>query len=754
MKRALLCCLLLMLGAGPLAAQQIRVRSGEHENFSRLVFMYPAGTLWTVDPIDGGYRISTGSRGYSYDLAEVFRYIPKTRITAVQPELATRSLRIETGPGVHSSAFQLDGGALVLDIVDGAAPKADAAPPATRASTFIPRQSDDYLSLYWNDGPTQAAPSPADTTGTTAIDTILRPPDPRVQAAENDLLGQLARAASQGLITLHLPTPGSRPPSPTEAIAAPTAQDHAAPTDVTNHLALQSETVIDRDMAAGRLADNLSTQGLACPPDTEFDLQSWLTEASPADQIAEGRRDLVAEFDKPRAEAIAKLARTYAALGFGVEVRALYRAFSIQPERDDTVVAISDIVEGNAVDPGSRLPALTSCDGKAALWALLARADPPPKEEVNFGAVLRAFSSLPAGIREITGPPLSAKLIALGAPDVARTVRSMLARAPSEHVTALNLIDANIELDAGRVNQATELLDTVAKTNSDSAADALVASIENRLAQDKAIGQGDVENAAALAVQYSGTPTGAKLRRAEILGRASTGDFTPAFAALQRWSEGAPDPLAQKTRDDLFGMLARVPDSDMFLIAYFEHRGLVQDPPLPGRTQIVLANRLSESGFWQAAQELMSADSRQTSDGHLAMARAALAARDPAAAISHLLGVPGEAASRLRGEALSILGKHDVAQAEFADIGDATETVAEAWRSGNWSVVARDGTEVQKEFVSRFALPQESVALAAPSGAATAGPIGSAKALLEQSAADRKIYEDFMANQQPTGSTP
>ena len=33
MKRALLCCLLLLLGAGPLAAQQIRVRSGEHENF-------------------------------------------------------------------------------------------------------------------------------------------------------------------------------------------------------------------------------------------------------------------------------------------------------------------------------------------------------------------------------------------------------------------------------------------------------------------------------------------------------------------------------------------------------------------------------------------------------------------------------------------------------------------------------------------------------------------------------------------------
>lgn len=760
MTRILLFCLLLLLGTGPLAAQQIRVRSGEHENFSRLVFMYPAGTLWTVDPIEGGYRISTSSRSYRYELGEVFRYIPKTRIIGVRPDLDTRSLLIETAPGVHSSAFQLDGGALVLDIADGMGPDTETPVPTTGTSSFIPRAHDAYLGTYWNgtprpdsNSPSPITPSPVhDTNRAIAASSTPKLPDQRVQAAESELLGQMARAASQGLITLDLASAEEKAPPQAENRAQPLPLEDAAPTEVSNHLALQSQTVIDRDMAAGRQSDNVSARGIPCPPDAEFDLQSWLTDAAPAGQIAEGRRDLVGEFDKPRADAIAKLARTYTALGFGVEARALYQSFGLQPDVDDITLAIADIIENRAIDPGSSLPAMTSCDGKAALWALMAHQNLPPKEEVNFGAILRGFSSLPSEIRELTGPRLSTKLIGLGAPDVARTVRSMLARSPNDHATALNLIDATIDLDAGRVSQATELLDEVAKTNSDSAADALVLSIENRLAQGAAIGQGDVENAAALAMQYSGTPTGATLRRAEILGRASTGDFARAFTALRRWENDEPDRPNVATRDDLFGLLAKVPDDSIFLLTYFDERQMAQAPPLPEGTQIALANRLSTNGFWQAAQEILSSKSRQTTEGHIALARAALAARDPAAAISHLRGAPGETASRLRGEALSILGQHETAQAEFAEIGDPTETVAEAWRSGNWPVVARHGTDLQKEFVSRFALPPESARPAVQE--ATTGPVGSAKALLEQSAADRRAYQEYMASQQLTAASP
>jgi len=753
MKRAFLCCILLLFAAVPAAAQQITVRSGEHENFSRLVFMYPAGTPWAIEPVENGYRLNTGSKDFRYALASVFRYIPKTRISSVRPDMATGSLMIDTAPGVHSLAFQLESGALVLDIVDGSEPVQAPVKPA-EGSVFTPNMRDPYLGLYWGEGGARSGhPTALSSPASTSIsDPILKPPDPRVRAAEADLLDQLGRAASQGLITLELPSRQAPTRESSGHASDAGATEPSTPTATADHLALKSETVIDRDAAASPGASSLSASGLACPPDREFDLQSWLTDAPAAEQIAEGRRDLLGEFDRPRREAIDKLAHTYVALGFGREARALYQAFNVHPEDGDPVIAIADLIEDRPLDSPSPLAGLTSCDGKVAMWALLAHPDVPAKEEMNFGAMLRAFSSLPPGIRELIGPRLSSKLIDLGASDVARTVRSMLARAPADHAIALDLIDANIDLSRGDLTRATDLLDAVAKSNSAEAADALVLSIDTKLSQGQAIGQDDVENASALSLQFAGTETGNHLKRAEILGRASTGQFEQAFAALRGWNAISGDTDINRTRDDLFGLLAKVPDNDLFLVTYFAERDLARNPNLPDKTQVALANRLSEHGFWRASAEILGNATRQTEEGHLALAQIALAAQDPSAAIAHLQGIAGATASRLRGEALSILGEHDFAQAEFARIGDVNETVSEAWRSGNWNVVTREGTALQKRFVDRFAGPDQ-ISQSTNDGQAN-GPLSAARALIDQSMSDRKTFLEFMQSQQTLQDGP
>ncbi|SOC06838.1 hypothetical protein [Rhodobacter maris] len=768
--------------ASPGVAQQIDVRSGEHDGFSRLVFMFPPGTGWRTERVEGGYRLETETPR-RFDLANVFRLIPKDRIRAVSADLDERSVFIETGPEVHLESFQLPIGAVVIDIADGADTTPIAAAgmqpgPVPPARSYRPEPNQGYLDLYWAGRPAapqpgpppgdagegitaEVAPKPAPPPEPSPEFTRLVAPDPRINAAELALIDQLGRAASQGLITMQMPADAPAHeathdgPAPTAELAAEHAPDtsHAAATqggDATGHpsaapkeegLALQSETVIDRDMAALFDASRLTELGHSCPSDRGYDLQSWLSEAPPAQQISEARRDLLEEFDKPRAESLEHLAQIYIALGFGAEAHALYPAFGLDtPPR---IAALADLVEGNRPPPRPEFGAQISCNGKAALWALLALPEPPAKAMVNFGAVVRAYAALPGDIRNLIGPQLSARLIEVGAPDVAATVRSMLARAPVNTATALDVIDAQIDLSAGKVATATERLDRVAKSGNETAAEALALSIETKLSEGVAIAQADVENASALALQLRGSPLGAQLTRAAILGEGSTGQFDAAFHALELWDTPEEDAVRERTRNDLVAMQAKLPDDKRFIETFFRHRNAWSPEQIAPEVQVALADRLARIGFWISARTVIAPETRGTPGGRLALARAALAGHDAAAAYSHLIGLDGENAAQLRGEALSLLGRHDSAEQAFAEAGDTTSQTEAAWRAGDWRHVADAGSETQKRFLALFedgAAPAASDA----TGAQPPGPIAAANDLLARSEAERAAFAKLM----------
>lgn len=742
--RLLALVLALLALAGPGQAQQIAVRSGEHDGFSRLVFMYPAGTSWSVEAAPGGLRLSTPSSTFRYNLADVFRFIPKTRILSVEPALDKRSVFIATSDAVHPDTFQLPIGAVVLDVVDGAQ-----TPPLTIAEktipSFKPQPKNSYLDLFWSGRTATEAPTqePVAAAQTPAAENPLAPalslPDSRVEAAERELFDQLGRAASQGLIELELPAHAPAAAAEGGETSPPPAESAPLPED---HLALRSQTVIDRDTASGHGGVGLAANGHSCLPDAEFDLQAWLSDKPATEQIASARRDLVGEFDRPRIQGVETLARTYLALGMGTEAKALYRVFGLAETMPQSVALIASILDGIPYENQTDLQAFVACDGKVALWAVLALEAPPKKGDVNFGALLRAFSALPPPIREIVGARLSARLIEVGAADVAATVRSMLARAPVEPQESLRLVDAQIGLSEGRATEAAELLDSVAAGNSEVAANALALAIETRLSQKAAIAQEDVENAGALARELAQTPLGYKLKRAEILGLGSTGQFDDAFASLTDWPEAEEAELLDQTRNDLFVMLATVPDDDLFVTTYFGHKDLAESREFPSEIEVLLANRLTSSGFWQSARNILSPSARRTDEGKLALARAALTGRDAAAALAYLTQTQGEAAAALRGEALSMLGKHDNAEGEFARAGDVDALVEEAWRSGNWPLVAQKGSEAQKQFLALFDAEN---APGMPSDAGPPlGPLTEAQRLIERSASERDAFQQLM----------
>lgn len=743
MTRFILALGVILLVGAPAAAQQIAVRSGEHETFSRLVFMLPPGTVWTTERVAGGYRFTTPGQETRFDLSRVFDLIPKTRILSVTPDVDARSVFIETPPSVRLESFPLPIGAAVIDIVDGPEPDTPVPPvPVTPAAqSFRPLPDRAYLDLYWSKpapqqppaaDPAPAAPPPARVVSPLAL------PDARVRTAERDLVEQLGRAASQGLITVELPRQAPKAAPEAAAEPAPAAPpDAAAP-----ELALQSETVIDRDTASAVARHQLSRSGHSCPPDEDFDILAWQTDKPAHEQFTEARQDLVGEFDRPRPEAVLKLARVYVAFGFGAEAKATLRSFGISPEEAGPLPILADIIEGNPPAMAKSLPGLTACDGKVALWAVLAADEPPRKAEVNFGAVLRAYSALPPNIRALVGPALSARLIDMGAPDVAATVRSMLARAPKSDQGALAEIDARIDLSAGRKEEAARLLDGLALSGSPAAAEALYTSIETKLSLGAAIPATDVDNAGALGRQLRGSETGARLIRAEVLGLGSTARFDEAFQTLSAWEPAQFDALKQSATSDLAAQLGRVPDDTLFVETFFRHRDQIPPSMLAPGVQVALADRLAATGFWQSARDILSAETRRSPPGRLALARAALAGRDAAAAYSYLGDLPGEEAAKLRGEAMSMLGQHSTAEEEFAEAGQTQAQLDAAWRAGNWTLVAQKGSETQKRFVELFA--PETAPPAEPQDAVPPGPLSQAQQLISQSQSEREAFEKLM----------
>ncbi|MBD3785939.1 MAG: hypothetical protein IE922_03090 [Sphingomonadales bacterium] len=745
--------LILMLFVGlaqPLAAQQVRVLSGEHEGFSRLVFLLPKDTGWSLRETPEARVLEVQNPNLRFRLNSVFTYIPKSRITQVEQIPGSANVRISVAPTTTVSTFELQSGAVVVDVLDGPATDQSgpvANTPMSRSYRSSFRSDGDMLSLLWKDYLPNSPSGSSDQV--TDPSQGLEPLGGRVGQAEADLLEQIGRAAAQGLIridtpalpTFDLPVNSEEPSS---GFPAAEAQTPSLPTD---HLALRAETSIDRDARLLNTDGRVSDRGLKCAADREFDLGAWRGDGPAAELIGRGRRDLLGEFDVPRRDAVVDLSRSYLSIGFGAEALALLNTYPTDDPEADSLYMIARILDGRPVDPISPFLQMTDCDSKVALWALLGSQPPPPSAKVRLGAVQRAFAALPAEVRAITGQPLVDKLIAIGASDIAATIRATLARAPGDHADTVALIDAKLAREAGDDATAEQHLEGLVSRNSEDAATAIINLVASRLDSGRPVDDDTIEQAAALAFELGASEKGLSLLRANILGLGSVGRFEKAFSAMQSWDQDSSPDARQETLAKLFSQVAHVPDDALLLKTFFAHRELSRSIDLPRDTRLMLSARLVNLGFSSAAREVLGQDGRLYDAGRLLLAKAALAERDAPAALAYLSAQSGEEASRIRGEALKLLGEHAAALDEF-DRSQSTDLARDAaWRSGDWQRVLEDGSDQQKALLTTFGIGQgdEESSDLADGPAQSDGPISKANKLISQSEAERKALSDLLS---------
>ncbi len=663
--------LLFLLLATPAAAQAVRVSSGEHEGFTRVVLQYGQPVDWQVGRTADGYELRLTGNAPRYDLSRAFDIIGRDRLSGLWVDPDTGGLRIGVACACHALPFALRPDTVVIDLRDGPAPTGwsfEAALDGTDLPSLgtkapgpvgpVPwNWRDMALGGRWSGSEPSVVPQPL----------LPETPSPRNIVLETALAEGFARAATQGLVD-----PVGKPPP----VKEPAAE---APEMAQISLGIQARPASQQAVA-------LSAQGVQCPGETRLALQDWGDDRPIREQMADATTSLAGEFDRTESEALFRAIRFQLFLGFGAEARALMRAFD-GPKPDAPLWTTLSLIVDGGTDPDGALRGLAGCDDPAALWATLA--DPALSlAEVNTTALLRTFSALPPHLRLQVGPGLAERFMSAGDTTTAQGLSDAILRPlASDDDRRATLMQVRLALEAGDAATADRFLTQLLQDPGPLSAQATVAQIDLAALTGAPVAQATVTSVQAILREADATQAPV-LARALVLSLALSGDFDAAFRAL---------PDSPETLGALWRILAEKGPDDA-LVTQSLSLDVSTQSALSAETRRVLADRLLTLGFPDAARFWVGGDDP------LLSARAALASGQPAEVL-RLLGPPdGEEARTLKARALV---KLDAAAAvpAFAALGDAASAERAARLAEAWPELAANGQEPWRRVAESLAAP-------------------------------------------------
>ncbi|MFN3936847.1 MAG: hypothetical protein ACK4KW_04635 [Gemmobacter sp.] len=627
--------------AGPLAADPVVVRSGEHPGFARLVLTFPDDPGWSFGRTPDGYELRTVAKGLRYDLSGVFARIRRDRLGAIWVDPASGYLRLGLRCTCHATAFSLRPRVVVIDLIDGLPvpgqgfevsldrPDAGPLPPLVGRVPARPRARPQE---------TAGAGPPWPTADRPPVPFLPTLPGPAVAALQSEVLLAIAAATSRGDLQ---PAPGRRAEARDTQASHPTTlpvADEPASFQIAGPLRLDFRT------AAADAALPVATRGGACIPDEALDLPGWFAADPPVERIAALRRGLLGEFDRPQTEAVLALARTYLAAGFGHEARQLLRAFAPEDPWRPVAETIAIVLETAprvpaATETAAAFAGMESCDQRAALWAVLAggRAG----RDANRPAILRSFAELPPHLRHLLGPALAGLFLDSGDVETARALRDSMVRAEAAEAPGTEMVAARVKQMAGRQGEAEEGLRNVTAAGSELGITAALRLVESITARGGAPDPQLLAQIGALYHQHRRGPDGPALRRGFALATAASGDFSSALDRI-----AAQDPEARRAVWEL--LAARPEPAALIAVAL---GGPDRRAGLRPETALALSEALLSLGFPEAAEAWTAG--LGTERARLLRGRGAVARGDTRAALRQIAGDASVEADELRAEAFS-----------------------------------------------------------------------------------------------------
>ncbi len=603
MKR-FICSLVLVILPLAVAAAPIHVQTGEHPQFTRMVFRITPGTDWVLGRAEAGYLLRLPS-DKDYDLRGFYDLIPKDRIAEItQPRAG--ELQFSVPCDCRAEAFLVDDDVLVIDVSDG--PPLPSSPFERRLDTSetaarpvgqpyvfpdqaifpvigvpqieLPRVQDVEANL-----PQEVLASERSATAF----------EDELNELETSIVASLAEGLSQGVLEQDLPVR-------TDAgdIEATVREElHGAQAAVPG-----IGTRTNRDIAAiPEDPPTLATQtGKQCLPALYFDVPNWGNELPFSAQIALGRRDVFTDAGLADETAVLRLAQTYVYFGFGQEALRTLELDGVHSQERIYLSQIAQIIDGDLVAK-ELFEEQVSCASPVALWALLANGDGPLDAQLNRAATLSGFKALPVHLQRHIGPMLSERFVRLGdhdgalqaldvsRDDVAKTLDTTLAEASLDHAMG---DDAGVQ----------SALAVVAREDPRVTPKVMIEFLNVAIENNTEITQSDYVLVDALRFENAHLPVSGDLAYAQARAYFMQGEIDQAAKLIMDESVVLGPERVQKLNDELAMRAVRSLDDATFLVFAFDH------PPerFSAVARHSVSERLSALGFLTRATAFVPPD--------------------------------------------------------------------------------------------------------------------------------------------------
>lgn len=539
--------LILICSAGIARAETITLRSGEHDDFARLVAFLPEKPKWKVE--QDGRRVEVeiiGGKSHQFDTSSVFDRIPRTRIAEVT-QAGVNRLTIDLACDCTVSSFFQSPRMLVIDVTDAEpADTAVAEPPPVMRQAF--RESLVRRQSYSTSSLSQFAEALAQQTTREVLDIsaaggALRPNEAAMDAGlrDHDLPNISVAGGKQ---------PGSGRGSARDALCDALAADPLGRFAEPENFAIQK----------ARITAELYTERLDLDTDAAIDL-----------------------------------ARLYLSQGLGAEARQILDMAGQQTSGVSFLADIAVLIEDPDAVPRERLDAFAHCAAGNVLWPVLAESQEQMSDDLGW-QVARAAEALPRRLLRAIAPRLIANLIISGQSDPANLVDKIIDRTGGPGGKSM----ADVLLATDESEQEV-ILDGIAQSNTDEAATASAMLVDRHVKAGKTVPEPLSDLVASHAEEQRHGDTSGMLRKAEAFSLISRGEFEPALGILK---SGALDGTEQAdTVAQFFSELSRKGDTVTFLKIALSETDLAFTAPSAVRQAI--AARLYENNFLAAASVLL-----------------------------------------------------------------------------------------------------------------------------------------------------
>jgi hypothetical protein len=633
MMRWILLSITLALFAGSASSQTLRVQSGDHTGFTRLVIPIGAERDWDLVQSDPStYILTVEPAVEGFDTSAAFDLIQRTRLIDLSPINETLALGLACTCDVNSFRHQEE--YLVIDIADVDPDAVEAAAPAEvveenlassadrqRAAEALPELAD--LLRRPNQLPefaeTPAAPvAIGQPESDEDIVATQPPPNPRLEEAAEIMAEQLARAAASGLLEASLgqsqtfadPVRAS-PPEPIEN-GAPAEVEPESPVEVpseehetrTPHpspdeIPVRTHTALDPPISFNTPLAPSSTPG-TCRSEP-FDAREWAETESFEHGLGERRLALFDERDTLTEDGAEALALYYLYHGFGAEARHWLLQMSA-PSQD--FLNVADLVDGAITADFTPITSTADCSRGELLWRYMAGAVDVDLNSDDIAAIQRAFTELPAHLRDLTGPRLARALHSERHGPAARNVREILHRGGRIADAELQFLDLDLGIPLATSEEDTRSALSDMLTNSGANA---VGTMAQALAFDRSLGvlptMERLTAAQALLRESGDGPETAILWQETLLGYAALGAPDTALSMLSNPARAGSAREAALT--ELIAERVAVQDTaGLLILAYTFGSEWRPEGSDAGRAQVAAIGLLREEGLYEAAQIL------------------------------------------------------------------------------------------------------------------------------------------------------